>query len=99
MDTPEEKTPGSSPLPSADSKANQASDHILAETEQRNERERFATVQAQLALQAFVLRKLDEGGFIATRWGICRELPDLESVERFAVLIGAAPPRGSLPAC
>ena len=51
---------------------------------------RFATVQAKLALQAFVLRKLDSGTFICTRWGLCRELDSLEAVERFAVLVGAA---------
>ena len=53
-------------------------------------RKRFATLQAQLALQGFVLRKIEGDGFICTRWGMCRDLPDLTAVERFAAQVGAA---------
>ena len=56
----------------------------------RAHQKRFATVQAQLALLGFVLRKLETGEYIVTRWQLCRELADLDAVARFAVMVGAA---------
>ena len=53
------------------------------------ETKRFATVQARLALQGFVLRKIDDGSFVCSRWGMFRELQNLDAVERFAGLVGA----------
>ena len=61
-----------------------------AQTETRAETKRHATLQAQLALRGFVLRKLATGEFIVTRWGLCRELADIDAVARFTALVGAA---------
>lgn len=56
----------------------------------RAHQKRFSTLQAKLALHSFVLRKLDDGSYIVTRWGLCRELADLDGVARFVGLVGAA---------
>ncbi len=58
--------------------------------EARAESKRHATLQAQLALRGFVLRKLDTGEYVVTKWQLCRELADLNAVARFATLVGAA---------
>ena len=57
----------------------------------RAEQKRFANAQARLALHGYVLRKLSDGGFICTKWNLCRELTSLDDVERFASLVGAIP--------
>lgn len=57
--------------------------------EERAETKRHATLQAQLALRGFVLRKLATGEFVVSCWQLFRELPDLDAVERFASLVGA----------
>ena len=64
-------------------------DPITQSDEARAAQKRFATLQARLALSAYVLRKIDGGGFVCSRWGMFRELQDLDAVERFAGLVGA----------
>ena len=49
---------------------------------------RFATLQAQLALGGFVLRRV-AAGFIVTRWNLARDLATLDDVARFANLVRA----------
>ena len=65
-------------------------DPLTQAAEVRAVLKRHATLQAKLALRGFVLRKLDTGAYIVTRWQLCRELADLDAVARFATLVGAA---------
>ena len=65
-------------------------DPVTQADDARAARKRFTTVQAKLALRGFVLRKIDDGTFVCTRWGMFRELQNLDAVERFAGLVGAA---------
>lgn len=59
-------------------------------TEARLQHKRFATLQARLALKGYVLRRIDDGTFVCSRWGMFRELADLAAVERFVAQVGAA---------
>lgn len=67
-----------------------AADAVTQAAEERADQKRFATLQARLALRGYVLRKIDGGGFVCSRWGMFRELQNLDAVERFAGLVGAA---------
>ncbi|MDO9092702.1 MAG: hypothetical protein Q7U99_08730 [Rubrivivax sp.] len=53
----------------------------------------FKTLQAVLALKGWTLHHLDAAHgcqrFLASRWGMTRELSDLAAVESFATSIGA----------
>lgn len=42
---------------------------------------RLATLKARAALNGITLHQLAAGGFLGTRWGLSRELADLEQVE------------------
>jgi hypothetical protein len=42
-------------------------------------------------MHGFELRRLDSGALLVTRWGLARELPDLEAVARFAERVGVLP--------
>lgn len=64
-------------------------DPVTQADEDRAMRKRFATAQAQLALSGYVLRKIDDGSYVVSRWGMFRELLDLDACERFAGLVGA----------
>ena len=51
-------------------------------------RKRFTTAQARVALAGnFVLRELADGSFVASRWGVCRELATLDDVVRWVNLV------------
>lgn len=49
---------------------------------------RLATVRAELALQGITVQVVD-GGFMACRWGYCRQVPTVDALEAFAVQTGA----------
>lgn len=49
----------------------------------------LATLRALLAMHGHTLHELSSGGFLVTKWGLCRELPDLRSAAQFARQIGA----------
>jgi hypothetical protein len=48
-----------------------------------------ATLRAALALRGHELYALAGGGWLVSRWGMSRELPDLAAVHRFAKAVGA----------
>lgn len=50
---------------------------------------RPSTLRALLALRGIVLIDASDGGFIAGRWGLSVDLPDLDAVEAFARRVGA----------
>ena len=52
------------------------------------DQKKFATLQAKLAIGGgFVLNRLSDGSFVAHRWGLVCELPDLDAVELFVVQV------------
>jgi hypothetical protein len=69
--------------------ANQKTDaRIIGESE--TDRKQFATLAARFALVGHELHRLRDGGFLATRWGLSRELPTLADAEAFLRQIGGA---------
>lgn len=48
-----------------------------------------ATLQARAALAGFELVKLADGSWLASRWGMFRNLADDAEVERFLRVVGA----------
>lgn len=48
-----------------------------------------ATFIARAALAGFELVKLADGSWLASRWGMFRDLADVEQVERFLSAVGA----------
>lgn len=50
---------------------------------------RFESLRALLAMRGHELYATAGGGFIARRWGLCRDLCDLAAVEEFARQVGA----------
>lgn len=48
-----------------------------------------ATLIARAALAGFELVKLADGSWLASRWGMFRDLADDEQVERFLSAVGA----------
>lgn len=50
----------------------------------------FATARAVAALAGFGLHQLEDGSFLLTRWGWCRELPSLREVGDMLRRIGGA---------
>ena len=50
---------------------------------------RKATVTAQLALSGHMVHDGPSGDFLITRWGQSKYCQDLESLEKFAVQVGA----------
>ena len=51
---------------------------------------RFATLQAELARQAYCLHELADGSYLVTRWNCCRPLADLRAVAAFVRQVGGA---------
>lgn len=47
-----------------------------------------ATLRAELAREGHQLHRLASGGWLVTRWGLCRELPSLHAVRTFARQVG-----------
>ena len=48
-----------------------------------------ATLIARAALAGFELVRLADGSWLASRWGMFRDLADYEQVERFLSAVGA----------
>ena len=63
------------------------SDKMPLGAEPQSADKRFATLRAELALHGFVLRRLDDGTFICTRWHIARDFATLADCERFCDLV------------
>lgn len=53
-------------------------------------RKRMAKLRAQYALAGFELLELSDGSLLATKWNLCRPLPDWYSAQRFLAQIGGA---------
>lgn len=54
------------------------------------QRKRFEGLRAALALRGHELHQLADGTFLVRRWGLTRDLSDLDAVEAFARQVGAA---------
>ena len=52
------------------------------------ERKELETTQAKAAMASCGLHELASGGFLLTRWGLSRELPDLRAVAALLAQIG-----------
>lgn len=55
------------------------------------DRKAFATLRAVAALAGVELQALPEGGFLASRWNLSRELPDLQAVREWLARVGSRP--------
>lgn len=49
---------------------------------------RVATLIAEAALRGFVVHRLADGGFLACRWNLSRDLPDADALETFLRQVG-----------
>lgn len=59
-----------------------------------HDRKEFATLRAVAALAGVELYKLPEGGYLASRWNVSRELcelPDLQAVREWLARVGSRP--------
>lgn len=58
------------------------------------DRKAFQTLRARLALAGHALSRTDSSdgpcSYFVTRWGMVRELRDLDAVKRFAAQVGAS---------
>ena len=61
---------------------------IVAEPDGR--RKAFLTLRARFAMAGFALHELADGSLLATRWNLCRPLPDATAALRFLRQIGGA---------
>ena len=54
------------------------------------EAERFALLKVQFAKHGHTLHpsSLNDGGYLATRWGMARPLPTLDAAEAFLTQVG-----------
>ena len=54
------------------------------------EAERFARLKAEFAKHGHTLHpsSLNDGGYLATRWGMARPLPTLDAAEAFLTQVG-----------
>ena len=81
MRAPQMQTPGGG-LASADTKTTNSVDFTdTAKT--------VATLRAQFARQGHEVYELADGGFLVSRWGMTRHLPDLRALAAFGRQIGA----------
>lgn len=53
-------------------------------------RKAFLTLRARFAMAGFALLELSDGSLLATRWDLCRPLPDATAALRFLRQIGGA---------
>jgi hypothetical protein len=77
---PQKKAPGAVPAANRAEGSGQ-SDAIVPQS--RCAQKRFATLRAHAALRGIALYRADDGFYIASRWGLFRELPTLDDVARF----------------
>lgn len=54
------------------------------------DRKVFATLQARYAIAGFSLLELADGSLLASRWNLCRPLPDAHAALHFLRKIGGA---------
>lgn len=54
------------------------------------QRKAFLTLRARFAMAGFALLELSDGSLLATRWNLCRPLPDATAALRFLRQIGGA---------
>ena len=54
------------------------------------ERKVFLTLRARFAMAGYALLELSDGSLLATRWNLCRPLPDATAALRFLRQIGGA---------
>lgn len=49
---------------------------------------RLATLRAKAALHGIVIHQLADGGFLVCRWGMAKDVPDLDALSRFLHTMG-----------
>ena len=54
------------------------------------QRKALLTLRARFAMAGFALLELSDGSLLATRWNLCRPLPDATAALRFLRQIGGA---------
>jgi hypothetical protein len=54
------------------------------------DRKSFLTLRARYAMAGFELLELADGSLLATKWNLCRPLPDATAAHRFLRQIGGA---------
>lgn len=52
------------------------------------DQKRFATLKAKAALMGIAVHKLADGGFLACRWNLTKDLPDLDALSRWLHTMG-----------
>lgn len=57
-------------------------------TDSKYRAKRFATLQAAAALQGMQLHRLEGGRLLVTRWGLARELADVDEAARWLRTMG-----------
>lgn len=82
MASPQVRTPAGRP---ADAEVAQTVSHQSTAAEKT-----FATLQAKAALVGIALHRLEDGRLLAARWGLVRELADVDEAARWLDKVGAA---------
>lgn len=96
--SPKEKAAGALVTPTTAHKAHNSAGHSIevAQETDSSGRKRFATLQARAALAGATLiaSTSDHGAtvYIASRWALCNELPDLNAVEHWLRLVTGEQP-------
>ena len=49
---------------------------------------RLATLRALAALHGIVVHTLADGGYLVCRWGMSKDVPDLEALSKFLFTMG-----------
>lgn len=49
---------------------------------------RLSTLRAKAALHGIAVHQLADGGFIVCRWGMSKDVPDLDALARFLFTMG-----------
>jgi hypothetical protein len=79
------RTPGGNRANAEEIKANT---EIVADLDV--DRNAFLTLRARYALAGLQLLELSDGTLLATKWNLCRPLPDATAAHRFLLQIGGA---------
>jgi hypothetical protein len=77
---PQKKSPGAV---AAANRAEGSGQSAAIVPQSRYAQKRFATLRALAALRGIALYRADDGVYIASRWGLIRELPALDDVAAF----------------
>lgn len=62
--------------------------HAQCERDSKYRAKRYATLQAAAALQGMQLHRLEGGRLLVTRWGLARELADVDEAARWLRTMG-----------